>query len=584
MSPLMLKLFPFFRWRDQITQESLKADFIAGLTGLVLVLPQAVAYAFIAGLPPEYGIYTAIVSCSVAALFGSSWHLVSGPTAALAIVVMSVINGLGSHTPEQYIALMISLTLLTGVIQLALGVFRLGTLVNFISHTVVIGFTAGAAVLIAASQLKHLLGVELETGLSLLQTVEQLWLRREGVNLTALQAGVITILVALVVRRINRRLPHLLVGMAAGSLACFLLDSTGNQVAYVGALPGQLPQFALPEFSFSSLKSLASGALAVALLGLIEAVSIARAVAVRSQQQIHGNQELIGQGLSNLAGSFFSCFASTGSFTRSGANYDAGARTPLATVFAAMLLALVVVLAPGITSRLPLAVMAGSILLIAWNLIDFGSIRYIFGSSRSEAGILLVTFFSTLLIELEFAIYIGVLLSLAVYLRRTSQPRIIRVAPLQQSERRHMRNIQRYRLEECPQIRIIRVDGSLFFGAVDHVQQQIRQLTAPGSGVRHILLIGKGINFIDVAGVEMLHQEINRLERLGGKLMISSLKGTVMDELERTGALRSLGEEHFFETPKTALGELIPLLDQDRCASCTVRIFSDCPPPPTEKL
>lgn len=584
MSPLILKFLPFLRWRGQITPDSLKADFMAGLTGLVLVLPQAVAYAFIAGLPPEYGIYTAIVSCSVAALFGSSWHLVSGPTAALAIVVMSVINGLGSHTPEQYIALMISLTLLTGVIQLALGVFRLGTLVNFISHTVVIGFTAGAAVLIAASQLKHLLGVELDSGLSLLQTVEQLWLQREGVNLTALQAGVVTIMTAFVVRRINRRLPHLLVGMAAGSLACFLLDSTGSQVAYVGALPGQLPQFALPEFSFSSLQSLASGALAVALLGLIEAVSIARAVAVRSQQQIHGNQELIGQGLSNLAGSFFSCFASTGSFTRSGANYDAGARTPLATVFAAMLLALVVVLAPGITTRLPLAVMAGSILLIAWNLIDFGSIRYIFGSSRSEAGILLVTFLSTLLIELEFAIYIGVLLSLAVYLRRTSQPRIIRVAPLQQSERRHMRNIQRYRLEECPQIRIIRVDGSLFFGAVDHVQQQIRQLTAPGSGVRHILLIGKGINFIDVAGVEMLHQEINRLERLGGKLMISSLKGTVMDELERTGALRSLGEEHFFETPKTALGELIPLLDQDRCASCTVRIFSDCPPPPTEKL
>jgi SulP family sulfate permease len=584
MSPLILKVFPFPRWRDQITSASLKADFMAGLTGLVLVLPQSVAYAFIAGLPPQYGVYTAIVSCSVAALFGSSWHLVSGPTAALAIVVMSVINGLGVHTPEQYIALMISLTLLTGLIQLALGVFRLGTLVNFISHTVVIGFTAGAAVLIAASQLKHVMGVELSGGLSLWQTLEQLWGQWESVNPIALQAGVITILVAVVVRRINRRLPHLLLGMAAGSLACFLLDADGSRVGYVGALPGQLPVPRLPEFSFASLKSLASGALAVALLGLIEAVSIARAVAVRSQQHIHGNQELIGQGLSNLAGSFFSCFASTGSFTRSGANYDAGARTPLATVFSCVMLALVVVLAPGITERLPLSVMAGSILLIAWNLIDIGSMRHILSSSRSEAAILMVTLLSTLLVELEFAIYIGVLLSLAIYLRRTSQPRIVRVAPLQQSERRHMRNIQRYSLEECPQLKMIRVDGSLFFGAVDHVQQQIRQLTAPGSGVRHILLIGKGINFIDVAGVEMLHQEINRLERLGGKLMISSLKGTVMDELERTGALRSLGEDHFYETPKTALADLIPMLDQDRCASCTVRIFSDCPPPPPEKV
>jgi len=584
MPPLMLKLFPFLHWRDQVTPESLRADLMAGLTGLVLVLPQAVAYAFIAGLPPEYGIYTAIVSCSVAALFGSSWHLVSGPTAALAIVVMSVISGLGAHTPEEYIALVISLTLLTGLIQLALGVFKLGTLVNFISHTVVVGFTAGAAVLIAASQLKHLLGVDLAAGLALPEILEHLWLQRHVFNPVALQAGGLTILVAVVVRRLNRRLPYLLLGMTGGSLACLLLDGDGTRVAYVGALPGKLPVPALPEFSFSSLKMLASGALAVAMLGLIEAVSIARAVAVRSQQHIHGNQELIGQGLSNLVGSFFGCFASTGSFTRSGANYDAGARTPLATLFAALMLALVVLVAPGITERLPLAVMAGSILLIAWNLIDFDRIRYIFSSSRSEAGILLVTFFSTLLVELEFAIYIGVLLSLAIYLRRTSQPRIVRVAPLQQSERRHMRNIQRYRLDECPQLKIIRVDGSLFFGAVDHVQQQIRQLTAPGQGVRHILLIGKGINFIDVAGVEMLHQEINRLERLGGKLMISSLKGTVLDELERSGALESLGQEHFFETPKTALATLIPMLDQDRCANCSVRIFADCPAPPPQKL
>lgn len=583
MSPLMLKLFPFLHWRDRVTPENLRADFMAGLTGLVLVLPQAVAYAFIAGLPPEYGIYTAIVSCSVAALFGSSWHLVSGPTAALAIVVMSVVSGLGPDTPEAYIALVITLTLLTGLIQLALGIFRLGTLVNFISHTVVVGFTAGAAVLIAASQLKHLLGVELPAGLSLPEVVEHLWQQRQAINPLALEVGLVTMLVAVVVRRLNRRWPHLLLGMAAGSLACFLLDAEGTRVTYVGALPGKLPLPALPELSFGSLKALASGALAVAMLGLIEAVSIARAVAVRSQQHIHGNQELIGQGLSNLVGSFFGCFASTGSFTRSGANYDAGARTPLATLFAALMLALVVLVAPGITERLPLAVMAGSILLIAWNLIDFVRIGHIFRSSRSEAAILLVTFLSTLLVELEFAIYIGVLLSLAIYLRRTSQPRLVRVAPLQQSDRRHMRNIQRYRLEECPQLKIIRVDGSLFFGAVDHVQQQIRQLTAPGQGVRHILLIGKGINFIDVAGVEMLHQEIDRLEWLDGKLMISSLKGTVLDELERSGALDALGREHFFETPKTALAALIPMLDQDRCANCSVRIFADCPAPPPQR-
>ncbi|GAA0791895.1 SulP family inorganic anion transporter [Marinobacterium sediminicola] len=572
------KFFPFLKWRDRVTSDSLKADLMAGLTGMVLVLPQAVAYAFIAGLPPEYGLYTAMVSAVIASLFGSSWHLISGPTAALSIVVLSVISGLGEFSTEQYIGLVISLTLLTGLIQLALGLFRMGSLVNFISHTVVIGFTAGAAILIAVSQLKHLLGIDVPSGLSMMSTVEHLMQGADGLNQVALQAGLVTLGVAVLVRKLNRKWPHLLIGMAAGSLACYFLDPAGETVAYVGSLPGQLPQPVLPEFSFATLQALAPGALAVALLGLIEAVSIARAIAVRSNQQIDGNQEFLGQGLSNVVGSFFACYASTGSFTRSGANYDAGARTPLAAVFAALLLAIVVLVAPQLTARLPLAVMAGSILLIAWNLIDFSGIRHILSNSRSEAAILVVTLFSTLLVELEFAIYIGVMLSLALYLRRTSQPRVTQVAPLQKSERRHIRNIERYDLEECPQLKIIRVDGSLFFGAVDHVQQEIRRLTMPGSGVRHILLVGKGINFIDVAGVEMLHQEINRLHMMSGDILFSSLKGTVMDELERTGALKLLGEQRFHDTPRSAIATLIPQLDQDRCATCTKRIFGDCPP------
>lgn len=573
------KLLPFLHWRDRVTPDNLKSDFMAGLTGMILVLPQAVAYAFIAGLPPVYGLYTAMVSAVIAALFGSSWHLISGPTAALSIVVMSVINGLGTFSTAEYVGLVISLTLLTGLIQLTLGLFRLGILVNFISHTVVIGFTAGAAILIAVSQFEYLLGIPLPGGLSMMTTLQHLLNRSTELNPTALSAGLVTLGVAVLVRRFRRRWPHLLIGMAAGSLTCYLLDPTGDAVVYVGALPGQLPQPSLPEFSFATLQLLAPGALAVAMLGLIEAVSIARAIAVRSHQQIDGNQEFIGQGLSNLIGSFFACYASTGSFTRSGANFDAGARTPLAAVFAALLLALVVISLPELTARLPLAVMGGSILLIAWNLIDFGSIRHILANSRSEAAILLATLFSTLFVELEFAIYIGVLLSLALYLRRTSQPRLTQVAPLQEGERRHIRNIQRYQLQECPQLKIIRVDGSLFFGAVDHVQQEIRRQTALHSGVRDILLIGKGINFIDAAGVEMLHQEVVRLEKLGGQLLISSLKGTVLDELRRTGALQLLGPERFHETPRSAIANLVPKLEPHHCSQCDKRIFGECPVP-----
>ncbi|WP_432695707.1 SulP family inorganic anion transporter [Marinobacterium sp. YM272] len=564
---------PFLAWGRNVNRQTLLQDLMAGLTGAVLVLPQGVAYALIAGMPPEYGLYTAIIIPIIAALFGSSAHMISGPAAAMSIVVMSVASS-GGLAPGDYIGTVLTLTLLTGLIQLAFGLMRLGSLVNFISHTVVIGFTAGAAIIIAASQLKHLFGVEVAGGLSFIDGLLALYDQFGALNPYSLLIGVITLATAIAVRRIHRRLPHLLIAMAAGSLACFLLDGASKGVALVGAMPGTLPPLSSPDLSPASLQTLASGAFAVALLGLIEAVSIARAIAVRSGQQINGNQEFIGQGLSNLVGSFFSCFAGSGSFTRSGANYDAGARTPLAAIFAAVMLALILMLMPGITAYLPLSAMAGTILLIAWNLIDFHHIRQILGANRNEATILAVTFLATLLVELEFAIYIGVILSLIIYLKRTSKPTVTEVAPIQDRPDRRIRNVARYDLQQCPQIKILRIDGSLFFGAIEHVQQQIRLFSeAPGS---RILVVGKGINFIDIAGAEMLIQEARRIENDGGQLLFSSLKGRVIDELDANGYLKKLGETLIFDAPKPALEQLMNRLNPDPCSQCSQRIFSEC--------
>ncbi len=579
MASRLSRSLPFLDWGRTLDRRMLGADLMAGLTGAILVLPQGVAYAFIAGLPPEIGLYTAIVAATVAALFGSSWHMVSGPTAALSIVLASVVGGLGPLEPSQYLAAALTVTLLVGVIQLAMGLLRLGSLASFISHTVVIGFTAGAAILIATSQLKHLLGVSLAGGQGFLLDLAALVQKLPETNPYALAVGLISLLTSVLVRRLNRRWPHLLLGMAAGSLACLLLDGEAHGVALVGALPGTLPPLTLPELSPDSLRTLTSGAFAIALLGLIEAVSIARAIALRSHQVIDGNQEFIGQGLSNIVGGFLSCYASSGSFTRSGANYDAGARSPLAAVFAAALLVLILVLIPGITAYLPLPAMAGGILLIAWNLIDFRHIGQLVRASRHEAMILAATVAATLLVALEFAIYIGVLLSLVLYLKRTSRPIVVEVAPRQDHPRRHIRNVRRYGLAQCPQLKILRLDGSLFFGASDHVQRRLRELS-PAPGTR-VLIIGKGINFIDTAGIEMLLQEIRRLRQQGGELMISSLKGTVLDELRRRGDLRRIGEERCFETPEAAIAATAPTLDPDVCRACRQRIFTECGPQPT---
>lgn len=568
---------PFLSWGKRVTRETLAHDAMAGLTGAIIALPQAMAYAFIAGLPPEYGLYSAIVVAIIAALFGSSKHMVTGPAAAISIVVMSVVSGVGPMPPEAYLSTALTLTLMVGLIQLGFGFLRLGSLVNFISHTVVIGFTSGAAVLIAASQFKHAFGVSVTDDGSLIGSLVALSAKWDSVNLYSLAIAVVTIVSSLIVRRINRRYPHLLVGMVAGSVTAYLLNAKEQGVAMVGALSGSLPPFSLPDLSLGTIQSLSSGAFALALLGLIEAISIARAIALRSHQQIDGNQEFIGQGLANTIGSFFSCFAGSGSFTRSGANYDAGAKTPLSVVFSACLQAAVLLFVPSVTAFLPLPAMAGSVLLIAWNLFDLAHIKHIIHSSKNETIILAVTFFATLFVELEFAIYIGVFLSLGIYLRRTSRPTMMEVAPIPTHPRRRIRNVSRYQLEECPQLKMLRVDGSLFFGATDHVQQHIRHYSESENGIFNVLLIGKGINFIDVAGAEMLIHEARRLEKLGGRLLVCSLKGTVTDELSKSGFLDKLGDHVLYESPEEALASLVPNLDQNICSTCPKRIFHECP-------
>ena len=574
MSKLLRAIFPQLGWCSSVSPQSLKSDLFAGLTGAVIVLPQGVAYAFIAGLPPEYGLYTAIVTPVVAALFGSSHHLISGPTAAISIVVMSVVSSFGIAPGSAFIATTMLLTLLAGLIQLGLGLLRLGTLVNFISHTVVIGFTAGAAVLIGTSQLKHILGISIDSGLRFYEELIALARAMSEFNVYSLGIGFFTLLSAIIIHRISPKSPYMLLAMLMGSFLCLLIDGAAEGVRLVGALPGTLPPFAIPAIDVESVGRLLSGAFAVALLGLIEAVSIARSIAIRSGQQIDGNQEFVGQGLSNIIGSLFSCYAGSGSFTRSGANYDAGAKTPLAAIFAALIVVVILVMAPGMTAYLPMPAMGGIVLLIAWNLIDFNHLLGLARAHRNEAITLVVTLLATLLAELEFAIYVGVFLSLAFYLRRTSRPRLTVIAPLERDNGRYLRNVSRYQNQECPQIQILRIDGSLFFGSLEHLQRQLSQVLEQGEGA--VLLVAKGVNHIDLAGAQLLQSEIAQLERAGRKVLISSLKGYVRDELDAMGQLEKIGSKHFVETTGDALSQLLNQVDVSICTGCSRRVFGEC--------
>jgi len=569
-------ILPFLAWFKLTSRESIKADLIAGLTGAVIVLPQGVAFATIAGLPPEYGLYTAMITPIIAALFGSSFHLVSGPTTAISIVVFSAVSHHATPGTPEFVSITLSLTFLAGVYQLAFGLARLGHLVNFVSHTVVIGFTAGAAILIATSQMKHITGIYVPKGESFLHTWYDLYMGLSDFNIFLLIIALITLGTAIVTKKILPKSPYLLVGMIIGSLLALYLQHFTTDIKLVGEIPPRLPPLSMPDFSFNTIKLLAPEAFAVALLGLIEAVSISRAVATKSNQRINSNQEFIGQGMSNMVGSFLSSYAGSGSFTRSGINYEAGAQTPLSAIIAAIALMGIVLLIAPLTAYLPIAAMGGIILLVAYNLIDFHHIRQILTFSKTESSILLTTFVATLFLELEFAIYLGVLLSLILFLAKTSTPKIPTLAlDVSSDGTRKFINIQKKPLQQCPQLKIIRIDMSIYFGSITHIQKRIAEI-ADNEKVYNILIVASGINFIDLSGADALVSENHRLKKLGGGLYFTGLKASVYEFAAKSCFIKQIGNHHFFDSKTQAIYDIYNNLDSERCSKCDIRVFKEC--------
>lgn len=570
--------FPFLKWWPRISPKTLRHDLIAGLTGAVVALPQGVAFAAIAGMPPQYGLYAGMVPAIVAALFGSSWHLVSGPTTAASIVILSVLSQHATPGSAEYVQLALTLTLMVGLVQFSMGVVRFGTLVNFISHSVVVGFTAGAAILIATSQLKHFFGLSLPRGGNFHETLYAVFSHWNEINPYVTAVGLVTMVAGLLIKRFKPQFPYMIVSMLVGSVFAFALSSIMGpevtRIASVGALPSSLPPLSAPDISLANIKMLAPAALAMTLFALTEALSIARALADKSGQDLDANQEFIGQGLSNLVGCFFSGYIATGSFNRSGLNYQAGAKTPLAAVFAGSMLIVLVVLVAPLASYLPNAAMAGILFLVAWGLIDFQHIRKILASSQYETLILGTTFLSTLLLELEFAIFLGVMLSLVLYLKRTSHPRLrIRVPDPRKSSRSFVTDTT---LPECPQLKIVRIEDSLYFGSVNHVRETLNEMLHQNPGQKHLLIVAREINLIDMAGAELLVRLAEERKKDGGGLYIYRLNEGVCDHFRLLDDLLKIGEDNIYETKGEAIAQIFDKLDKNICKHCTARIFLEC--------
>lgn len=568
-------------WRHLIDAATLRDDLFAAITGAAIVLPQAIAFASIAGLPPSYGLYSAMITPVVAALCGSSRIVVSGPTTAVSALVFAALSPTYVSGSTEWIGAALVLTLLVGGIQLAIGLARLGRFLTFVSTPVVNGFSAGAAILIAMSQLGDVLDVTLPRLGAPMAFLSQLVVALPSAAPAALVVAGVTMSVALILRVYLPALPGHLVALAIGGLVNWGFD-LGTRT--VGSVPSIFPTPSMPSVSTTNLMTLAQPALAIAIVGLMQSVTVARLYAHRRDETLDGSREIIGQGLSNLVGPFFSAYAGSGSLTRTAINHEAGARTPLAAVFASVALIAFLFFVAPLISELPIPAMAAVIILVAWHQIRFAEFHRLARQSRRDAFTFFITFTAAITVGLEFAVFAGVLLSLALFLNETMNAELELTVPDQNRPNHSFHNVC-HGDPECPQLLFGRLNGPLYFGVVEKLRQTLRRIELERPDQKNLVLKLTGIGQLDLAGAELLIEEGRRRRARGGRLHLTSRYIPLLDRMRQYGVVEALHDENIYSHRHDAIAAIVPnQLDADICAGCKARIFHECPPqsPPGE--
>jgi SulP family sulfate permease len=576
--PQLADFFPFFSWIRGYGGRYFKADLGAGLTVAVVAVPQCMAYALIAGLPLQYGLYAAIVPAIIGSLWGSSAQLVTGPTTAISLVVLSTLIQLAQPGSDHYLQLAFFLALMVGLIQIVMGLARLGSLLNFVSHSVILGFTAGAAVLIGFKQIPNLLGLNLEKTSIFVESLAQIVSHIHETHIITFALGLGTVAVIVALRTVRSSWPGTLIALVVigGLVGLFKLDAHG--VAVVGAIPQSLPPFHFPDIHGLEIEvdiaDLAPGALAIAILGLMEAVSIAKSIAGQTHQRLNVNQEFIGQGLANMAASLFSGYPGSGSFTRSAVNFRSGGKTPMSGVLSGVAVAGVVLLAAPLASKLPVAALAGVLMVVAYDMIRKEDIKRAILATRGDAAVLVVTFLSTLFLHLEFAIYVGVLLSIGLHLAETSHPRIHSVVP----DLGTGKMVGSARGKICCQMDMVTVEGAVFFGSVTFVLEDLQRRLKNHPNMANLLIRLHQANILDASGIHVLEILLEEVRERGGGLYFAGVKPRIFQVFKNSGLLREVGESHF----RTATGAAIRQAMRESfcpsiCATCEYMVFVECP-------
>lgn len=713
----MRRLLPFLAWTPELRdRRTLRTDFIAGLTVALVLIPQSMAYAQLAGLPPYYGLYAAFLPPLVAALFGSSRQLATGPVAVVSLMTAAALEPIAAAGSSGYVAYAITLSLIVGAFQFALGLLRLGVLVNFLSHPVVVGFTNAAAIIIATSQLDKIFGVRVEKAAHHYETVWNTAVAAVNyMHWPTFTMAVIAFAIMIVLRRVNRRLPNVLIAVVVTTVIAWAIgfekvqkatleqfpasavqevvadqlklrdeipafdaklaeartllsetvarhgwndarslsaqhaidtlklrrdrrvrtasadlkelrgvrfryvpDPDGGTGLYyllanlpegarddgniwrvrtiledgslemngggnvVGGIPSGLPSLALPKFDLSIVLQLLSAAITISLIGFMEAISIAKAMATKTRQKVDANQELIGQGLGNVVGSLFQSYPTSGSFSRSAVNMDAGAITGFSSVVTSLIVVITLLWLTPLLYHLPQATLAAVIMMAVIGLINVRAIRHAWHAQRQDGIVAIVTFALTLAFapHLDKGILVGVGLALILYLYRTMQPR---VAILARHPDGTLRDAEVFGLRTCESISMIRFDGSLYFANTSYFEDKLQERISIRPGLRYVIVVGDGINQIDATGEEMLAHLAERLEKAGIQMLFTGLKKQVIDVFQRTGLYSRLGPDRFFRTEEQALDYAWKQLGGNHEVDCPLNIVCPIEPPAAAK-
>ncbi len=540
-------LIPILEWLPNYNSSRFKGDFIAGITVSIILIPQGIAYALIAGLPPIYGLYCALVPQLVYAIFGSSRQVAIGPVAMDSLIVATGVSTLALAGSDSYIAIAILLAFMVGTIQFLLGVFRLGFIVNFLSKPVISGFTSAVALTIGINQFRNLFGVDFVQSDQIQYVLEDIWSTITDYNFHTTAIGLISAGVIILLRKINKKIPNALLVVVVGILTIRYFGDEFSDVAIVKNIPSGLPSFSFPEFDISQMKELLPIALTLVMVGYLETISIGKSLeAKQDEYKIKPNQELIALGLSNMIGSWFKAYPSTSSFSRSAINQESGATTGMASLVSVVMVLLTLLFLTPLFYHLPKTVLAAIIIVAVFGLVNIKEAIFLWKANNLDFWLLIATFFSTLLFGIEYGIMIGVGLSLVILIFRTSRPYVTELGKVPDSD--FYRNKERFTdVILDTDVLVFRFDAQLFYANSSYFIETLELMVEEkGHELKLIVLDAESINRVDSSGVEMLKERIRFYSKKGILFYFAGVKGPVRDHLFRGKILELISLDHFY--------------------------------------